>query len=541
MSENKTLPYSYHTFLFPFLWNDANKVSRTEFVKCFRKGWELDTISETVKPSNKEFYDQYHYFNRAARNALYTTSAHQSEVVRNYRYDLERLNPEGSYSGNWLSNEKREDNPAKYVIQKEDKKKELAINGLRLKLFNTGVGMLIFELENYSCSDEESIIFINEFGRRVFMPYLNTNTDRTCKLCADCISLMYGGKEISGASGKVSGAEQEYENETKLAQPIAFFLSNDNGYSITTSKVRASKKNFFIEPIIDDRMFVACFYENKDFVNGMAVWEDGKYKYLHDAENYIPNEKSVLDPQGKPSGHDNVAAQLYKMMFVDGVGLSCHSRVMLKSLLEKHIYDRWLEYAFCDDKNNLVKSGSITGITEYSMITVASFAPAVVAPFLTEYIEMVILVLAQRASLLAFERTISEIACQKNKMDVDRVQRDYVIFQSELLLQEVTPQQQGIELYDMLIDNLFINKQQKEIENQIKSLFELNTTSHEKTENCILFILAVLGIVDVVNVIFKDWFRLCSLICGLISLVAVVAIVVWKLARRKNWRKAKRD
>lgn len=536
MSENKIKsPYSYHTFLFPFLWNDANKVSRKKFSQCLRDGWKLDMISDIIKPSNKEFYDQYHYFNQAARNALYTTNDDQSAVVWNYRYDLERLNPDGSYSGDWLRKEKKADNPAKYVIQREDKKKELAINGLRLKLFNTGVGMLIFELENYSYSDEESIVFINEFGRRVFMPYLNANDDRTCKLCADCISLMYGEKEILGASGKVSGAEQEYENETKLAQPITFFLSNNNGYSITTSK--ASKKNFFIEPIIDDRMFVACFYENKDFVNGMSLWKDGRYKYFYDAENYIPNEKTIPDPQGKPNGHDNAAAQLYKMMFVDGVGLSCHSRVMLKSLLEKHIYDRWLEYAFYDDKNNLVKSGSITGITEYSMITVASFAPAVVTPFLTEYIEMVILVLAQRASLLAFERTISEIACQKNKMDVDRVQRDYVIFQSELLLQEVTPQQQGIELYDMLIDNLFINKQQKEIENQIKSLFELNTTSHEKTENCILFILAVLGIVDVVNVIFKDWFKLCNLICASISLVGFAIIMFWKLKRHKKWRK----
>ena len=498
MQENKEKqPYSYHTFIFPFLWNDSGRVTREQFKKCINNGWLEDKAQFKEGAPNTELYNQYHYFNRAARNVIYMTDFACDAVVWNYRFHLNKI-------------KENENSDVKYIIQKDDFKAELSVNGIRLKLFNTGVGMLIFELENYEELDENTINKINEYGRRVFLPYIFNleNNKKGCTLFPDSVCLSMQGKEI--ISNKLTDMQLSDETDTVLIKPITYLLSNGE-YCVTTRE-NHSDKEFYIETIIDDRMFVAAIVSDKSFAEAMSKRELGQYKYLFDAQN------------GNLNDGINTAKRLYEIMFVDGTGLSCYNKDMLYGALQRHIYGRWIE------------EGSITGITEYSFITVTNSLEYTAMPFLTQYIEIVILVLAQRASLLAFERIISEIACRKSDMSVEMVQRDYVMFQSELLLQEVTAQQQGIELYSMLLENLFINKQQKEIEGQIKSLFELNTSHHEKAENFILFILALLSISETVQTIFGDWFGLGKYICLAVSLVCLALISVWKISRNKKWR-----
>lgn len=515
MKSEPTTPYSYHTFIFPFLFESGGHCTRSKFTSCLPplgKGRYEDTVKSDVLP-DKALYDQYRYFNQAARNAIFTSHFNHSAIVWNYRYDIE-LMACGEYTGAWRESRKTVDNPARIAIDKNaiGFHANLAVNGVRLKLFNTGVGMLVFELENYTLSSETDINRINEFGRRVFMPFIKSEEDRTCSLCADRISLFYGDTEILEASGKISGMESSRADEIKLASIVHYFLSNSEKRVTTSPNPKANE--FYIEPIIDDRMFVACICNNKDLVNDLKQWNDQEraYTYLVHAETLRPDAK------------DNLARRLYELMFVDGDGITCLNRTMLKESLEKHLYTRWTEYS------------TITGITEYSMITVTSGIEFLSLPFLAEYIEIMILVLAQRASLLAFERAISQIACNKTKLDVETVQKKYVMFQSELLLQEVTAQQQGIELYNMLLDNLFINQQQVGIEAQIKSLFDLNSASNEKSENWILFILAVLGISEAAQIIVGEWLELKEY-CLHVSLSAFVGILLWKWLRKKNWKK----
>ena len=510
-----TSPISYHTFIFPFLWTDGGKMSREKFTKCLNRGWKEDILKDIIAPTDTEFYAKYRYFNQAAINAMFTSADKTGKlspaaVVWNYRFDIQSLS---NSRGDWLSDTKSEDNPAKYVITKGNKTFELPINGIRLKLFNTGVGMIIFELENYKYKDEKEIIEINEYGRRVFMPFIYPN--RTCSICADSISLTYGDDVIS--SGIISGASLNNERDIMLAEPIDFLLTDvNNGYSITTNEIHQANE-FFIEPIIDDRMFVACYYNNGKFAEEMSEWTNGTYKYLYDAENMLPsNEKST-------------ANRLYRMMFIDGDGITCHSRKMLKDMLEKYIYDRWVENYY-DGRS----SGTITGINEYCMISVSDFEYGSVS-FLSEYIEMLILVLAQRASLLSFERTISEIACEKSSFNIGKVQKSYVLFQSELLLQEVTPQQQGIELYDRMREYLYITKQQSEIESQIKSLFELNAAAHDRAENIILFMLALLGVFEVVSTAMTWWEN--KELCvgfGWVFIFSAILMLIYARLRRKR-------
>lgn len=489
--KTNTVPISYHTFIFPFLFERGETVSRkefTEFLPALNEHMYEDAFVSNIEP-DKALHDQYRYFNRAMRNAVYTTKFDESEIVWNYRYDIEKMANNGKYTGKWRKTKKTAANPARFVIEKDSFRADLGVNGVRLKLFNTGVGMLIFELENYHLTSETDIIKINEFGRRVFMPYIKSDKEKICSICADNISLVYDGTVIEEASGSLN-ADKLVVDEIKLAPIIKFFLSNGKK-GITTSP-NPKKNEFYIEPIVDDRMFVACIYNNESFADDIKHWnrDEKVYKYLSDAEALKPDDENSL------------ARRLYEMMFVDGDGMTCYNRIMLRELLEKHTYGRWLE------------RGTITGITEYSMITVTSGILFLALPFLVEYIEMAILVLAQRASLLAFERIISEIACGKAKLDMVKVQNKYIKFQSELLLQEVTAQQQGIEIYNMLLENLFINQQQSGVENQIKSLFEMNAATNENAENWVLFILACLGVLEFVEIIGEWIFGIMSQVLG---------------------------
>lgn len=137
---NAIMPYSYHTFIFPFLWNDGGKISRKKFATCLNPGWEIDFLKDAIEPDDKEFYDRYRYFNQAARNAMFTFLGKDgvldcNSVVWNYRFDMQSLSSKDSH---WLREFKSCDNPARYVICKGDKTYSLSINGIRMKLFNTG-------------------------------------------------------------------------------------------------------------------------------------------------------------------------------------------------------------------------------------------------------------------------------------------------------------------------------------------------------------------------------------------------------------------
>lgn len=474
------LPHSYHTFVFPFLFDDGGKVSREDFRKCMSPLWHPDFFDERDHFINR--YNQFHYFNVAAQNAMYNRNG--ADVVENYYYHF--------------------DAKAEYVIRKStdnaNYEYRLNVNAVRLRLYNTNIGMLEFELENFRYSDYDDICRINEYGRRVYAPFLApAGNGYSCPICADEIILTEAGREpMAGTPARAYYADQA--DETLLISPLTALLSSGE-YSVTNRKEH-DKKQFYIEPVIDDRMFTACFYTAGGRVAEMTQWRDGNYRFMRDALTLAPDCKY------------NTAGQLYRLVFVDPGDPSCQSRTMLHDLLGKHIYHRWAE------------SQTLTGITEYSMVTAADTPPEhVVQAFLIEYIEMLVLVLAQRASLLVFERRLSDASLEKQ--DIQKIQRDYTQFQSQLLLQEVTPQQQGIELYDMLRENLFINKEQKDIEAQISNLFIQRENETDRRQNTALNILAILTVFECASVIF-DWVtdKHFLVLYGVLGIVFILAIIL---------------
>ena len=479
---NKT--YSYHTFLFPFLWNDGSVVLREKFVRCLGERWECESAPTGPLSDARmnEMYNQYHYFNAAARHAVYAAQRTVDAVVWEYRYRL--------------------DEGTRYVIEKGERRAALAVDAIRLKLYNTGIGILLFELRNDTHPATEDILWINDFGRGIYMPFCDNGE---CSGCADEISLVRGESVLAG--GKLVGCPASYD-ALHLAAPIAALLQSDD-YRITTDETKKDKKTFFIEPIIDDRMFAACYCVAPELVGEATAWTDGDYRYLRDAATRSPD-----DP-------DNVAATLYRLVFVDGAGLTCQNRGMLAEAMQKNLYTRWLEY------------GTFIGITDYSLTAISSSdADYLVRNFRTEYVEMAALTLAQRASLLGFERMISDSAL--GRRDISRIQRRYLMFQSQLLLKEVTSQQQGLELYRHLREKMFIAEQAGDIREQITALFEQKTNHNEMRENRILFFLAILGIMEAVD-LFVGWLlpNAAPFVKPLIALGMCAAVTLYTFCKRK--------
>jgi len=355
--------------------------------------------------------------------------------------------------------------------------------------------------------------------------------------------------------------------------------------------------HYVIEPIIDERMFTMCYLNDKSFsdrVSGNCEKEDSEDSKKKEQEDSKPEsenaqESESKDSQGQESGNAEsseskdsqeqkpedresenpedsqgqgagspstkkddddypyltdraVMNALYAFGFVDERGAcSCKNRKMIKDMLKKHVYARWIDY------------GTINISTEYSFMCLAnSMPPFLTNPFLTQYQQMVYIALAQRASLLSLENRISHCALgmrededskdSKSKRsepsmgaEIRQLQRMHIYFSSRYLLPEVTSQQQGIELYDMLLDTMLVDKRSQQIDKQINDLFDLKNNEYDlvesrddRTQNAVLFFIALAGLIslacDLTGSPVTD-------LCLFIKAIFVIAAVLYVLIR----------
>lgn len=111
---------------------------------------------------------------------------------------------------------------------------------------------------------------------------------------------------------------------------------------------------------------------------------------------------------------------------------------------------------------------------------------SVINPFLVLYVQMAILVLAQRASLISFDAKITNCVSGAQSSETElsgSMLRDlidlseaFAIFQGEIMIQEVTSQIQGIELYERLQKMLFVERLEANIQRQMRNLYEIAQT-----------------------------------------------------------------
>ncbi len=435
MIDTSLLPYSYHTFLFPI--SIEGEADTETLGKC---GWTLDKEYHYDK-NQYEDYNKWQYFFPKARDSIFNRNNNQ------------RCN---TYFKSFSPSESRMNliyNSGKECV----KTLELRIHKYKLTVWSElGIAVLMIETNFKGLGDGrdfENALLINDIGRRLFPPALIQDGKPAPHLVADRVTV--GSKEFAIEAGLDLGIVKYILLEEKV--------DNFDFESIFD----------FASPILDDRMYVASLIRD-DIVSKLFSDTLGKLQV------------------GDSSCDDNMN-RIYEWAFADQYGnCSCQNSVMRDDMLKTHIYSRWQNY------------GTIHAVTEYSFACLTGedvgnkyeVFSKVVLPFLAEYVEMAKLALAQRAALVKLENDATELVNgmgaikiidrnqSRKKYEVQRRAHDLweknIRFKDTLLMPEVTFQQQGIELYDMLKSALRIKDMSSYVEDEMASIY--NYFAQEKSD-----------------------------------------------------------
>ncbi|MDR0287010.1 MAG: hypothetical protein LBI03_04785 [Clostridiales bacterium] len=548
------LPYSYHTFLFPFLWNDDGKIQWEEFKRVLSIGrrwretsWKREQIPDGVCQEEwLQDFAAFQYFTGPANNVIFNTRG--DNVVRCFEY---------LYNGTSLKNH------GKYVISKGDKTYRLDINNIRLHVYDIGVAILILELENKNYAELDAVDEINEYGRRINMPFLSV--DESHPVCADKIEITMDEMPF-GTENYLETLQElalDFSNRSKhfslnyIMKPIQKLLDgngvDNGGYMVTSNTEHAGLKNMFIKPCVDDRMFVCCLVRDETFSISIKSYDVKmrEYSYLSDCDKHDESGEVV---------QKTISNELYKLCFIEK-DVTCQSTSMKREILKKSVYDRWIDW------------GTIHAVTHHSFICVTGkwegLDKTVIFPFLTQYVQILILALAQRSAILLLSNEASTVAegfkdneniTSEQIGQIEQLQAKYVKVQNQLLLSEITVQEQGVEIYNCIREQLYIGTNKHGLDEQLNNLRDVTYIRNERLErekdkiqedndrkinlkiNIFAIVIALLAVIEPLSAVIKNYwfFKNYSVDCiwvaldFLVLLICLIYLIWWSIKRHRS-------
>ena len=503
MSDRKLDAYSYHTFALPFFWEGMSYEQLVKLFETHKVWYNTDTDNDNSYPASKSsgeatlewfcpkvygtekeremlFYKIHQYFYPQVRDVIFGNG---KSVVSNYTFSpLSIRNNKESY----------------YKIVKESYNYLLRIDAIRLKIYNTGVAILIFECENPGVNEAgapqtsmDDIKRINEWGRRIVFPFIPDSEDGF-SLCADrlevCIpdvsndGFRIAFKEISSKMHGEDGKTKVQANLNHVASFVKEILGCGMDQSFSSGDARG--KNIAIVPALDDRMFVGCI------VRDTAT-----------THKWFPKNNPLLYKTDK-----SISEDIYEYMFVDiPKDCSCQSDDMRQELLEKHLYRRWINY------------GTMYAVEAQSLVALHDNEPYLdhlTETFLYIYMQIAYLCLMQKASLIRFQKEATDLSEEIRKKSrkhreaakLMSLQESLARFESQLCFVEISSEEQGIEMYDMFLDHFGIKRQLENVKSQVDYLHNATDTYLDLTFNKIGYIFAILGALYGLEEIFLPYF-----------------------------------
>ena len=231
---------------------------------------------------------------------------------------------------------------------------------------------------------------------------------------------------------------------------------------------------FDFVPVIDDRMYTVCWYGSDYWSQKLCQTDSTTKELFYEASD-----------------------EWYQFIFLDGRSALCFSEEMKKELIKTHTYKRWAGG----------KVGTFYGITRYSIMCLGnqqSFSYSVLRKHMENvYYQMAVIVLAQRASILKFAADVTKISGaidafvglkktentkkeQKKLEDITgkikELHAAYIRFINRLWFTEVTPHDQGIEMYNMALESMGLKDQVRELQSEIKELYEFASMSQDRAQ-----------------------------------------------------------
>lgn len=448
--------HSYHIFYFPFKWKIkrnanqffADQVSLKNLKPSLYTHWETN-YTPLNQGEREELYNEKNYYFKFVHPVLYDDETDTS-LVRHY----ERKEP------------KRRD--VFYHIQVKRNGEildyRLYVDSINLNFYSTGVGMLTFYLRNDEKDDAQSILNINQYGRRVFPPFYKDKEYRSEIALSISIEGLFGDAEKYTENFKRYTPDMDW-------QP-AIFLCNLIG---------DLQENLEIIPVIDDRMFVNCWYGKNELANEFSLSE----KECKDIE-----QKSRTEKEARMSIDEKQQERLagfldedfwYKYVFVDAGTPTCRNKEMKARLLQEATYKRWQ------------MDGSLYGVSRYSLVLLSNESPfaqdVLQVHMRTVYSRMIELVLVQRASMLRFSEEVTVLSrlvqpdTKGSALKIASLYQEYIRFVNQVFFRSVTPQDQGIELYELFGKQFELEKQIGDLDDEIGELHQYMSLLMEKVRS----------------------------------------------------------
>ncbi len=435
--------YSTHIFMFPFQWKQ-NQLIKDSSSFDFS---QLDSFIDTIYWEKYIFkfkiedeintYNDFQYFYSSVRDVL-NLEHKDNEQVDYLQYQYKGINENSEYVIRIIDNDD-------LVLQLFD---------ITVNFYSNGVGVFSFHLNNVKENDFDRILKINEYGRRIYPQFLgikgNLTNDTKYNFLANEIEL----RNIESLQSKII-EDFSYYNSIENVSTKGYFHLPMHIQSLLGENFSGNSKDesgIILSPIIDDRMFVISHIFNEELINELSIYDKKKEEYA-----YLTSTK------------------WYRYVFVDDSNPTCKSKPMLKKQLTEHTYDRWIE------------DGQLYGISRYSFALLTNkswFACNIVSKHIkTIYFEMVMLCLLQRAYVIYCGNEIARISksikhtdkdIAKNRDDISFLSEEYIRFVNRIYFREITPQEQGIELYDMLQEHLRIEDHTKKLELEFAELNHLS-------------------------------------------------------------------
>lgn len=427
--------YSFHNFMLPFQWSIQGYDDRMfseqvglRNIHCVdMSNWERVTCPEDSAEKN-DLYNERNYFFDFVHNALYDTGREDTLL-----WHFERKETRAGR--------------VSYVIDCGSKVYELKVKAINLNLFSTGVGVLSFHLGNDRYPDLEDVLHINQVGRRIYPPFiasLDKKENGHRAVIAESI-------QIKGLDGDANDYREDFTRYTSDMEHDSLFAS------FVTALIHDVADNLTLRPVVDDRMFVQCWYKNDQLTAGYMG--DG-YKRFIDSDEW------------------------YEFVFADEKGWkNCYDPEMQHKLISEATYPRWRQ------------KGSLYGITRNTMmfLTGTGASTHLFETFETIYARMAELVLVQKASVLRFSTEINHISKMDEKKGfgdkVSSLYKEYIRFVNQIHFREISPQDMGRDLYKMFYDTINLEKHVEKLDDEIEELYNYVSLSEDRKNNKTLGVL----------------------------------------------------
>lgn len=327
------------------------------------------------------------------------------------------------------------------------KRYELDIEKICLNIYDGKVAILSFHLENRKYPEFQDVLYINDLGRRIYPLYVRMDKDNTEVDLAGIKGQVLPDNIILNVNGVLMkedfmGYTKKNEHPFVLPKFISGILPN-------------CMQN--IHWLLDDRMFVISWYGNDELSE--------RFKLSSSIDDIIRSCK-----EGSPQLDDYYGWYKYVHNYKKNVPINGDDRLAAK--LKETTYDRW------------ISTGTLYGVTRYSFVCLTDSKKGynMGRRFMKSmYYYMAALCLAQRTMILYFTNAITEVT---GRLNISAVQTDEIFnqikalnlalirFNNNIYFREVTSQQQGIDIYNMLQKQMEIDIDRLELNEEVAQLYQ---------------------------------------------------------------------